>query len=1085
MPDGPPTSPGQAGSPQANWPWPQQQASTNPTNANPGWAIPSLRAAEADQEQTVNAPVERPRTRAERSRHVAPSASAPIRPIPQLPDQESQVRDPSQKRLAVPGYEVIEKLAEGGMGAVFTAKQVSTGAIRVIKIIKYESYDPDALNRFRVEMEALGALKHPGVVQIHSSGIENSTPYIVLEFIEGVELNKAMREPWEVPKACEFLVDFLSTLQYVHEQGIIHRDIKPQNIFLCPDGRAKITDFGIARVFEGEGLTRTGDLVGTPAYMAPEQVLSQREKMGPNVDIWAAGMLLFQMLTGRLPYEKTDAVGIMSEIVMGTFADIKHVAPEIDPDLQDVVRKALTRDPLMRYQSAEAFAKDLQAYLDGQSPRAREERLARRSSLMTQLSVGIAVLTVAIVVMLWFFKQRAEARTRARATLTQMTELNAKNWQQFRSVLAQVAHQQGLAALPKGFFKSMEKDCQRVSKTLLSVKDSLQGQPELEQQLADVQTIIGHFHRCQQLVEKPENLKSNVKKLIARLSQAPSSNGQTQSPYLTHLFLLLAFENQSRGAEGKAQFLFTEAFKRSCWEAKDKVLTDAAGQQAFTRALLSLSQLPLGSKNTEQELGPSLFTLLHAHQAVTFEELFKKLKQFMDAQSPKQPSLRRRMAQRLLIMLGSRNLEAPDSVGSQTVHEAAMTRVLDQLDRWKIRAQFKTSGLNQRFRAVLKVLAERAQPVNRQAKQLQGQHSYLEALVRQYHNGRRESKNSPMNFRVQDLKNFEKSVTDFVETLAQATILAVDSDQKAELQKLVAPLYNYYGDLLLRWISPDLTRRLWSVTLRFESQRVKLEPIEWRLLQDQRLRLSLQEAASVSRQEQALKDRMVLVWERAKANLKAQTLSLRDREFRRRAILTLNVIAMDLIQLAYRLSDSALAMSTTKDWREFQYANGVVAKGQLIKFRRKYPVLVCNAVERAKRPGADLSEILFDFRAMIDDEEGKHAHARIGWIRILAIACRNPDNKAWIERELKGIKLADLEHSVDIYGTDGTSKEFYLQWLEGKLALAELAAYMGDKSVVKRLFEELRQITEGRVHPAVVDVIRRAQELKSKTLKSN
>jgi tRNA A-37 threonylcarbamoyl transferase component Bud32 len=269
-------------------------------------------------------------------------------------------------------YEIRGVLGRGAAGIVYDAWDPVIARRVAIKTVKLPSADDpeteEEMGRFRREAQAAGRLSHPNIVPVFDYGETDEIAYIVMEHVGGGSLKRLMDEAKQVPPADALRVmeQLLSGLQFSHERGIVHRDIKPANVMLSDEQTVKITDFGIARI-EGSGATMVGTLLGTPAYMSPEQWRGEIS-IDARSDIYAAGVLLYHMLTGRRPFEGSNQSAIMHQALNGEIDRPSAVAPGISPALDAVVLKAMARRPEDRYQSASAFAAAMrQAVADGGS----------------------------------------------------------------------------------------------------------------------------------------------------------------------------------------------------------------------------------------------------------------------------------------------------------------------------------------------------------------------------------------------------------------------------------------------------------------------------------------------------------------------------------------------------------------------------------------------------------------------------------------------------------------------------------------------------------------------------------------------
>jgi serine/threonine protein kinase/Tfp pilus assembly protein PilF len=288
--------------------------------------------------------------------------------------------------VSVPGYEVLGELGKGGMGVVYRARQVGLNRIVALKMIRYaEDAGPEERRRFHTEAEAVARLQHPNIVQVYEVGEHRGMPYFSLEFCGGGNLQERLAGgPWEVEAAARLIETLAGAVQAAHAAGIVHRDLKPLNVLLTADDTPKITDFGLAKRLGEAGQTQTGQVMGTPSYMAPEQA-GGKSDIGPAADIHALGSILYRLITGRPPFVGPSVQDILMQVVGDDPPPVQQLQPEAPTDLAAICHKCLEKEPEKRYGSAEALAKDLRNFLDGEPISARPlgerewlERWARR-----------------------------------------------------------------------------------------------------------------------------------------------------------------------------------------------------------------------------------------------------------------------------------------------------------------------------------------------------------------------------------------------------------------------------------------------------------------------------------------------------------------------------------------------------------------------------------------------------------------------------------------------------------------------------------------------------------------------------------
>jgi predicted Ser/Thr protein kinase len=282
--------------------------------------------------------------------------------------------DSSLSLLALPcrfgDYELLEELGRGGMGVVYRARQVSLQREVAIKMILRGSLASRAdLDRFRVEAEAAAKLDHPGIVPVYEVGDVEGRAYFSMKYIEGTTLAERLAEgPLPPREAARILLEVSRAIHFAHEQGVLHRDLKPSNILLDRRGNAHVTDFGLAKQSgDAASLTRTGAVLGTPAYMAPEQAAGARGQVGPHSDVYSLGVILYAMLTGRPPFQAASPVDTVLMVLEQDPVPPRMLNPKADRDLEMIALRCLQKPTDLRYATAAALADDFQAYLNGES----------------------------------------------------------------------------------------------------------------------------------------------------------------------------------------------------------------------------------------------------------------------------------------------------------------------------------------------------------------------------------------------------------------------------------------------------------------------------------------------------------------------------------------------------------------------------------------------------------------------------------------------------------------------------------------------------------------------------------------------
>jgi serine/threonine-protein kinase len=289
---------------------------------------------------------------------------------------------PSKNKAARPGkmlgdfgdYELLEEIGRGGQGIVYRARQKSLNRTVALKVIGLGNWATEAhLKRFRREAEAAASLEHPSIVPIYEVGERDGSCYFSMKFVEGGQLDEVTkREPIPPRRAAELIAKVARTVQYAHEHGILHRDIKPGNILLDGKGEPHLTDFGLARLVETEStVTRTLEVLGTPSYMAPEQAMGNNAALTAATDVYGLGAVLYQLLTGHPPFAGGTTYETIKLLLETAPRQPRVLNPKIDRDLSTICLKCLERDPQRRYPSALALSEDLERWHEGRPIAAR------------------------------------------------------------------------------------------------------------------------------------------------------------------------------------------------------------------------------------------------------------------------------------------------------------------------------------------------------------------------------------------------------------------------------------------------------------------------------------------------------------------------------------------------------------------------------------------------------------------------------------------------------------------------------------------------------------------------------------------
>lgn len=283
---------------------------------------------------------------------------------------------------AIPGYHILEELAQGGMGVVYRAVQIQLGREVALKMLLPNSGTHlDEQLQLRSEALALARIQHPNIVQIYDVGEHEGLPYFSMELVEHGTLSNLLDRKRPTPEEAATMVETLArAVEVAHQHGVIHCDLKPSNILINEEGALKITDFGIARRLDApSGLTRTGVIIGTPHYMAPEQAQGNRRDLGPMTDVYALGAILHEMIVGILPFANYPERELLLGIINQEVPSLAAQNPQCSKDLETICLRCLQKEPHKRYSSAQALADDLRRTLEGRPILARPVSLWEKS----------------------------------------------------------------------------------------------------------------------------------------------------------------------------------------------------------------------------------------------------------------------------------------------------------------------------------------------------------------------------------------------------------------------------------------------------------------------------------------------------------------------------------------------------------------------------------------------------------------------------------------------------------------------------------------------------------------------------------
>jgi serine/threonine protein kinase len=526
-------------------------------------------------------------------------------------------------------YEVRERVGSGGMGSVYRAVRVDDYQQQVaIKLIKLGLDDPELLERFRTERQVLAGLNHPHIARLLDGGTTaDGQPYLVMEFIEGRPLDAYCdgRQLTSRQRA-ELLRAVCAAVQHAHEHHqVVHRDLKPGNVLVTADGTPKVTDFGLAKRLDGDGLqTASGVILGTPSYMAPEQAAGKTKEVGPAADVYALGAILYDLLTGRPPFKADTPLDTVLQVLTEEPVPPRRLQPRLPADLETICLKCLEKEPGRRYAGARELADDLGRFLAGEPVRARPSSLWRRGLKwvkrrpLAAALLGVSALAAAALLAVSGLYNARLTRERDRAleleaeARRQRDDAQEQKRQAQRNLELAVGAIAGLnnlgnATLYQGRFAEVEAAYRRVEAMYRRLADDHPDDREFRRGLAASYNNLGSLYKA--WGRPRESLDSHQKALEIRQQLAAARPGDPRAENdlgVSYLNLGQLYDNAQRYEDA------LKAYGKSV-EVLDRVVRDHPAVADY-RANLARARLFLGdlhaaqgrADKAESELGQAL-----------------------------------------------------------------------------------------------------------------------------------------------------------------------------------------------------------------------------------------------------------------------------------------------------------------------------------------------------------------------------------------------------------------------------------------------------------------------------------------------
>lgn len=520
-----------------------------------------------------------------------------------LPPESTDIEDfPS-----LPGYKLTRILGRGGMGVVYLADDLRLGRQVAVKMVISETLNAEAKARFHSEGQLLASIDHSGVAKVYEVGIAAGRPFLAMEYIDGQTLFElAGGRPMAVKVAADFTSQLALALHACHEKQIVHRDVKPSNALVTREGKLKLTDFGLARLTGQEArsrLTKTGDVMGTPAYMSPEQASGVVKNLSPRSDVYSAGAVLYELVTGRPPFTSPEPLQTILMVLSHQPVAPRSLVPRIPSDLENIILKCLEKSPSLRYASCAELSADLQRFLHREPVHARPVPGYRKAVFwIKQHPTLTTAIALSLLLIIGALAGTTVYNARLRAELDRTTRM-VDNGRQFSRWLlydfsAALEGDEGFSRLRKQLAEKSEEYLNHMSREVagdLSLKLTI---ADAQLRLSQLQMTLGDWESAR------ENLR--------RIQEAIPEDAPRRSADETALLILATI----REAEIEFQSENTEAGARCLEEARDLLqkhqpqFSDARNQELLTT--LSLVEVQLASRQGQLEKLEQLVVELEA-----------------------------------------------------------------------------------------------------------------------------------------------------------------------------------------------------------------------------------------------------------------------------------------------------------------------------------------------------------------------------------------------------------------------------------------------------------------------------------------
>lgn len=491
----------------------------------------------------------------------------------------------------VPGYRVTRILGRGGMGVVYLADDLRLGRQVAIKMVVFDTPSPEAKARFQSEGQLLASIDHPGVAKVYEVGIASGRPFLAMEFIDGQTVaDLAGGRPMDVRVAADFTNQLAMALHACHQKQIVHRDVKPSNALVTRQGQLKLTDFGLARLTGQENrsrLTQTGDVMGTPAYMSPEQASGVVKNLSARSDVYSAGAVLYELVTGRPPFTSPEPLQTILMVLGHQPVPPRQLVPRVPVDLENIILKCLEKSPSHRYCSCEELSADLQRFMHREPVRARPIPGYRKAMFWVKQHPALSTaLALSLLLILGALAGTTAYNARLRAELERTNRMVGSGREFSRWLLydfsAALEGDQGFTSLRKQLAEKSESYLKDMSREVAHDQPLKLSIAEAQLRLSQVQAALG------ETVAARQNLR--------RIQDVVSIDLVQHSPDETAVMILaiireaeLDFQDEQTAAAAKRL-----AQARQLFQSHQTLLSSDRQQELLTT--LSLVEVQLASR---------------------------------------------------------------------------------------------------------------------------------------------------------------------------------------------------------------------------------------------------------------------------------------------------------------------------------------------------------------------------------------------------------------------------------------------------------------------------------------------------------